>query len=268
MFRSSRFSLMFRISFVRSRTQSSLSSGSSPILAYRPGGLQSGSLYSKFEPDRGIRLASTSAQKNSTKPEKKAKPSGGKGSARPRKKRSEAELRTHLEAFFAKSKYSGFKYNPAKPYMEEFYRMTNQFGWTSKGTKEQQKAFDDAREGINEASVLQFNAIYGEDEKDLKSWRNLCGVLRIASIPKSPHKCREIVKSSYINICDLVDSPVLNTKVIHFNSEEELSAYTKRTGKFFPLEDAHAGGLLRFLLRKIRHPPEGKSPYPRPVLQK
>ncbi|CAE6387548.1 unnamed protein product [Rhizoctonia solani] len=205
--------------------------------------------------------------KNVTKPGKKAKISGDKGSASPGKRRSHLELRTYLEAFFAQPEYSGFKYNPAKPYMQEFYRMTNQFGWDSKGTKEQQEKFIGAREGLNTASTLQFNAIYGEDEEDPAAWRNLCGVLRIANIPENSDMCRVLVESSYVNICDLVDSPVLNTKVKHFKSEEELSMYTKRTGKFFPLEDAHAGGLLKFLLRRILYPLKGESPYPRPILQ-
>ncbi|GAB1524566.1 hypothetical protein RhiTH_007720 [Rhizoctonia solani] len=207
-------------------------------------------------------------------PKKQTKNSKGKVSASvpPKKKLSQAELRTHLEAFFAQPQHSGFIYNPSKPYMDEFYRMTKQFGWNSKGNEYQQAKFKEAREGINKASVLQFNAIYGEDEESLAAWRNLCGVLGIAKIPKSRFRCREasspLVKSSYVNICDLVDSPVLHTKVRHFDSEEKLSVYTKQTGKFFPLEDAHAGGLLKFLLRHILHPPKGPSPYPRPGLQK
>ncbi|KAH7334204.1 hypothetical protein B0J17DRAFT_720624 [Rhizoctonia solani] len=217
---------------------------------------------------RGVRLSSTDSQKASAPSKEKGKAPKKKHASPPRKKLSRAELRTHLEAFFAQPEYKGFRYDPAKPYMEEFYCMTNQFGWDSKGTKEEQEKFQAAREGINRASVLQFNAIFGTDEKDPAAWRNLCSVLDIAKIPKSRWGCRELVKSVYVNICDLVDSPVLNIKVRHFSSEEELSEYTKCTGKYFPLEDAYAGGLLRFLLRKILHPPGGKSPYPRPALRK
>jgi len=36
-----------------------------------------------------------------------------------------------------------------------------------------------------------------------------------------------------------------------FDSEEELRKYTISEGKFFPLEEAYAGGLLEYLLREI-----------------
>lgn len=189
-----------------------------------------------------------------------------KKSSRPRDKRTQAELRTHLESFFAQ--YPDFKYDPTKPYMEEFYRMTNQFDWDSKGTPEQQASFQAARQGINDASVRQFNEIFGKDENDLTSWRNLCSVLEIADIPTSLKDCRKVVKALYINLCDLVDSPALHTQVEHFDSEEALSEYTIEEGKYFPLESALAGGLLKFLLRHILDPHRGKSPYARPKLRR
>ena len=39
-----------------------------------------------------------------------------------------------------------------------------------------------------------------------------------------------------------------------FKTEHELSAYTTSTGKFFPKENAYAGGLLRDLLWHILQP--------------
>ncbi|KAF8598044.1 hypothetical protein BDV93DRAFT_421968, partial [Ceratobasidium sp. AG-I] len=140
-----------------------------------------------------------------------------------------------LEIFF--SQYTGFKYNPAKPYMGEFYRMTNQFDWKSKSDE-----FQEARKKLNDASVLQFNAIYGR-RNNIASWRNLCSVLDIAEIPKTLDECRTLVESLHVNICDLVDSPVTHADVVLFKSEEALSYYTIRTGKFFDLDSAKAGGL-------------------------
>jgi hypothetical protein len=35
---------------------------------------------------------------------------------------------------------------------------------------------------------------------------------------------------------------------------KELSEYTKKSRKFFAKENAHAGGVLKFLLRQILHP--------------
>lgn len=41
---------------------------------------------------------------------------------------------------------------------------------------------------------------------------------------------------------------------MHFESEGELSWYTRDTGKYFPRDNAYAGGLLKFLLRRIFGP--------------
>jgi hypothetical protein len=62
----------------------------------------------------------------------------------------------------------------------------------------------------------------------------------------------------YVNIVDLVDTPATQVPVIHFESEVALSRYTKATGKYFPKDNAYAGGLLKFLLRRIESPGEGK----------
>jgi hypothetical protein len=126
-----------------------------------------------------------SASKSNSKHKQKTKQS-----SRPQDKHTPKQFRTHLEAFFAQ--HPTFKYDPTKPYMGEFYRMTNQFGWDSNGDLDQRARFHEARKGINEASVRQFNEIFGKDENDLASWRNLCSVLEIAKIPKSLNGCREV----------------------------------------------------------------------------
>jgi hypothetical protein len=58
----------------------------------------------------------------------------------------------------------------------------------------------------------------------------------------------------YANMVDLVDVPITLRFVDHFKTEVALSQYTKRHGKYFPLENAYAGGLLKFLLRQIMIP--------------
>ena len=56
---------------------------------------------------------------------------------------------------------------------------------------------------------------------------------------------------THVNLCDLLDTTRQRSKVQVFASEHDLREYTKRTGKIFPLEEAYAGGLLKFLLREI-----------------
>lgn len=63
-----------------------------------------------------------------------------------------------------------------------------------------------------------------------------------------------MVKSTFVNIVDLTDVPSTGQSATIFDTEMELSVYTKATGKIFPLDEAIAGGLLRYLLRNIMNP--------------
>ncbi len=59
--------------------------------------------------------------------------------------------------------------------------------------------------------------------------------------------------SVHVNICDLVDAPLLGKPKL-FPTESALAEYSKRTGKIFPRSNIHSGSLLRYLLRRIFHP--------------
>lgn len=74
----------------------------------------------------------------------------------------------------------------------------------------------------------------------------------------------KMAAAAYFNICDLVDAPARNTRVKRFQSQQELEEYTLNRRKFFPLESALAGGVLKFLLRRrhFLHPPRKKPKQP------
>jgi len=55
---------------------------------------------------------------------------------------------------------------------------------------------------------------------------------------------------THVNLVDLVDDGVATV----FTSVEQLSNYTKSSGKYFPRENLHAGDLLKCLLRHILDP--------------
>ncbi|QRW27731.1 hypothetical protein RhiXN_02326 [Rhizoctonia solani] len=165
------------------------------------------------------------------------------------------DARAYIRAFF--NKYDDFDYDPTKPVMEEFYRMCDHYSWSSEKDKNRRylnKAREKAGEGFKDALTLQFNTIYGTDENSLLAWQNLCIVLNLGNIPEELNACRDLIRSMYVNIVDLVDVPITLSFVTHFKSEMALSRYTKYHGKYFPLENAYAGGLLKFLLRRIRVP--------------
>ncbi|KAG9090987.1 hypothetical protein FS749_000156 [Ceratobasidium sp. UAMH 11750] len=190
-------------------------------------------------------------------PHKADSPSPSRKKRRPRgkKKSIEPDPRSYIKAFFIK--YPEFDYDPLQPVMDEFYRMCDKF-WPNREDKDNPKR-QEARDGFRDALTQQFNAIYGTNKKSLTAWQNLCDVLQLADIPDNLKECRELVQSTYVNIVDLVDVPVTQIPVEHFGGEQELSDYTKRTGKYFPKENAYAGGLLRFLLRQIDEPGSGRA---------
>ncbi|KAJ6464080.1 hypothetical protein C8R45DRAFT_840567, partial [Mycena sanguinolenta] len=61
----------------------------------------------------------------------------------------------------------------------------------------------------------------------------------------------QAVRDVHVNLVDLVDWGIMRGEIHKFETEKELAAYTKKTGKFFPQSEAEQGGLLRFLLRQI-----------------
>ncbi|GAB1518016.1 hypothetical protein RhiTH_001073 [Rhizoctonia solani] len=129
---------------------------------------------------------------------------------------------THVETFF--SKYRSFTFNTTQPIMAEFYRLCA-FTLVDR---------EKARQGFRDALTRDFNEMYGVDEDDLGSWQRLCRAV-VAKVPDDIEECRK------------------------FESEAELSSYTKTMGKYFPNDSEHAGSLLKFLLRFIAHPTNVKS---------
>lgn len=68
---------------------------------------------------------------------------------------------------------------------------------------------------------------------------------------KKSAKGEKAMLQTHVNLCDLLDTTRQRSKVQVFASEDDLREYTLRTGRFFPREEAYAGGLLKFLLREI-----------------
>jgi uncharacterized surface protein with fasciclin (FAS1) repeats len=66
----------------------------------------------------------------------------------------------------------------------------------------------------------------------------------------------KVVNMTHVNLVDLVGQP---NSITLFASEAALSEYTKDTKRFFPKENAYAGGLLKYLLRHIANPGERRG---------
>ncbi|KII91997.1 hypothetical protein PLICRDRAFT_457370 [Plicaturopsis crispa FD-325 SS-3] len=154
----------------------------------------------------------------------------------------------HIVQFFGG--YPIFPYDASASVITEFHRMCDFFGW-DRGDEERDEAYD----GLKVAMTKQFNGLYGEDENDVALWVALCQLIEINPVPTKLRDCRRAVKNAHVNIVDLLDTPMTGERVVKFSSEEALSAYTKRTGKYFSASMAHAGNLLKYLLRRINNPP-------------
>ncbi|KAG8699826.1 hypothetical protein FRC09_006353 [Ceratobasidium sp. 395] len=123
-------------------------------------------------------------------PKATGSPQKKKKEQRPRskKKRAETDPRSYIKNFF--NKYPEFNYDPSRPVMDEFCRMCDMF-WPSRSDRDNPERTD-AREGIRDALVQQFNVIYGKNEKSLSAWQNLCDVLQLADVPNDLNACREV----------------------------------------------------------------------------
>lgn len=64
-----------------------------------------------------------------------------------------------------------------------------------------------------------------------------------------------MVEQAHVNLVDLVDDGSFEI----FESLGGLQQYTIKTGRYFPKENAYAGGVLKFLLREIHNTWQGRD---------
>ncbi|KAK7686026.1 hypothetical protein QCA50_010837 [Cerrena zonata] len=149
-----------------------------------------------------------------------------------------------LDHFFAR--FQSFDYRDDTPVIAEYRRLSRHEGW-KRGSEESKEMYEEFRFAL----IEEFNNIYGMDEDDIESWQYLCTMLDVDPVPDDLEDCREIVLSTHVNLVDLLDAHRTGRAVRIFETEEELSRYTIATRKFFPLDEAKEGGVLRYLLRHI-----------------
>ncbi|KAH9904627.1 uncharacterized protein BXZ73DRAFT_61980, partial [Epithele typhae] len=144
--------------------------------------------------------------------------------------------------FFAR--YPDFKYQKGASLPLEFRRLGEESDWKKQQEKE-------AKRHLRDAMVKQFNTTYGRDASNLASWQLLCSMISDEPPPNTVNKCRKIIDSTHVNLVDFIDGLPGPFKVRTFPSVGDLAKYTHANEKYFPKENAHAGSLLKQLLRKI-----------------
>lgn len=155
----------------------------------------------------------------------------------------------HFHDFFARfTVTSNFVYDPSQSVSSEWYRLCDMMRWRDGGPERRS-----AHEEFKDALVHQFNTNFGTDENSLEAWKVLCEILSISPIPDTLEEARGKVRATHVNLVDLTEA-VDGRDVMIFDTEMELSKYTREIGRYFPAQHAHAGGLLRYLLRQISIP--------------
>jgi len=100
--------------------------------------------------------------------------------------------RSHpLETFF--SSHNGFTYNLEAPSGLEFQRLRREQGW-----KRGDVAGDSAWQNFRSALVLEFNARFGTESRDLLAWQTICVIVGIEEASKMT-ECEECEKASVVS---------------------------------------------------------------------
>jgi len=162
-----------------------------------------------------------------------------------------------IDEFFAD--FPTFDYDRSASSPKEFYRMCDHFHWVKNANGQYPLARNEAHEAFRMAMVQAFNHSFGTDVNNKNSWEGICDLLGIEPLPAGVPEMKKIVRSTHVNLSDLLDGGRSGTEVRIFDTEAELAAYTIKEGRFFPKIEAYAGGVLRFLLREITGVYEGRK---------
>lgn len=145
--------------------------------------VKTGSKPASSSTTRPVSKLSTTASKPSTSTVKA--PSGSPANS-PERHQSE-ERDTTIRRFFSNPQYSRFKYDPARPIMEQYFEMRHLY------RREWNQVQKDATwEGIRAALVTQFNSLYGMDCESLETWVGLATIIGITPVPDTLHECRDV----------------------------------------------------------------------------
>ncbi|KAF8336078.1 hypothetical protein F5887DRAFT_1250067, partial [Amanita rubescens] len=136
-----------------------------------------------------------------------------------------------IAQFFAR--YPKFDYDSVAPVNSEFQRLVRCYKW-KRGSAQDKKAWA----GFSTAMGKQFADYYGTDVYDINAWQALCMALGVHPVPDTISECKEIIKSTHVNLVDFIDVQVTGRPVQIFETEEELREYTKNTRKIYPLDAA------------------------------
>lgn len=154
------------------------------------------------------------------------------------------------------------------------------FGWRKDSNDMYPVQRQKASANFRVAMVRTFNQKFGEDVEVKRACLFLCTVIGVEPMPNTIEDMKEVsqavqsamgdhesrtqtntlqaVLDTHVNLSDLLDSVRTGSPVRIFATHAELVNYTRSQGRYFPKEDAYAGGLLKYLLREINNTYHGR----------
>ncbi|KAJ5898106.1 transcriptional regulator family: C2H2 zinc finger [Penicillium tannophilum] len=171
---------------------------------------------------------------------------GEPGNARTQEHRSKP---TPIDKFFAK--YPLFKYDHNLSPSVSYAKFVKFYGWDKNGPKAR-KARREYQDALEDEVRLWFGST-----SDLASWHALCRAVGIEPLPESCKAGRKAIRGVYVNIIDLIQwarKGLGDRPIRRFKNLDDLSDYTKLTGKFYSNRGhtrEERNVVLRHLLRHI-----------------
>ncbi|KAJ6505546.1 hypothetical protein C8R45DRAFT_861220 [Mycena sanguinolenta] len=136
-----------------------------------------------------------------------------------------------------------FVHNPAAPLHQEFKLLAAQCGWNRREAQYKREWERCARE--------EFAHHFGRDENRLAGWQAMCATVGVKEVPESIKQCKLLLRTTWINIFDLLDAKRTGRPVKKHASAKALREYTKQTGKIFPKKEAKSNQFLKAWLIKV-----------------
>jgi hypothetical protein len=183
-----------------------------------------------------------------------------------------------IDAFFAS--FPTFQYRRHASSPQEFRRMCQFFGWRKDSNDMYPVERQEASANFRVAMVRTFNQKFGQGVEVKRAWLFLCTVIGVEPMPNTIEDMKGVsqavqsamedykpqtqtnasqaVLDTHINSSDLLDSVRTGSPVRIFATHADLVNYTRSQGRYFPKEDAYAGGLLKYLLREIDNTYHGR----------
>ncbi|KAG9847636.1 hypothetical protein KCU98_g3831, partial [Aureobasidium melanogenum] len=138
-------------------------------------------------------------------------------------------------------RFPDFDHHPRRSVHDEFNRLVKTQKWDKKETARQRAAC------YNEELEGHFVKLGIADQLD--RLQHLCVELSIEP-PDTITQCKKILKKTHVNLVDLMNARRTHKKVGKFDTEKQLSKYSRETGKIYPKKDAK-GDVVKVLLRHI-----------------